>query len=186
MNVITPTTHRSAGTSIAARVGQATLLLAIAAGGAAVIAASRDAGPPPGQLLASQCFQCHGTDGRAVGGFESVAGKSAESMYKTLLEMSRRRPENIMDLQARAFTPDQLRLIAEYLSTLPEGDGTDLQKNATPIIARLRPKSDNLTSRENPKLADRSVATQGGMDGVVPVSGAELVLGNTRRTSKPL
>jgi hypothetical protein len=107
-------------------------------------------------------------------------------MYKTLLEMSRRRPENIMDLQARAFTPDQLRLIAEYLSTLPEGDGTDLQNNAAPIIARLRPKSDNLTSRENPKLADWSVATQGGMDGVVPVSGAELVLGNTRRTSKPL
>lgn len=82
------------------------------------------AAPPPGQLLASQCYQCHGTNGRAVAGFESIVGESAKSMYEKLLEMSRRRPENIMDLQARAFTPAQLRLIAQYLSTLPTENRT--------------------------------------------------------------
>jgi sulfide dehydrogenase cytochrome subunit len=75
--------------------------------------------PPPGQLLSSMCYQCHGTNGQAVSGFESIAGKSATDMYKTLLEMSQRRPENIMDLQARAFTTEQLRKIANYLATLP-------------------------------------------------------------------
>ena len=87
--------------------------------GAVVAATGGGAVPPPGQLLASQCFQCHGTDGQAVSGFESITGKSANDMYKGLLEMSRRRPENIMDLQARAFTSAQLKLIAGYLATLP-------------------------------------------------------------------
>lgn len=81
------------------------------------------AAPPPGQLLASHCFQCHGTNGRAVGGFESISGKPAKDMYEKLLEMSRRPVENIMDAQARAFTPAQLSLIANYLATLP-GEST--------------------------------------------------------------
>lgn len=76
------------------------------------------AAPPPGRLLAAQCFQCHGTQGQAVSGFESIAGKSSGEMYKELLEMSQRRPEGIMDYQARAYTPAQLRLIANYLATL--------------------------------------------------------------------
>jgi len=84
------------------------------------------AAPPPGQLLAAQCAQCHGTNGVAVSGFESIAGKKADDLYKGLLEMSQRRPENIMDLQARAFTPAQLRLIANYLATLPVAAGETL------------------------------------------------------------
>ncbi len=79
--------------------------------------------PPPGQLLAAQCYQCHGTNGRAVGGFESINGKPAKDMYEKLLEMSRRPVENIMDAQARAFTPAQLSLIANYLATIP-GEST--------------------------------------------------------------
>ncbi len=77
------------------------------------------AAPPPGQLLSSMCAQCHGTNGQAVAGFESISGKNATDMYKTLLEMSQRRPESIMDLQARAYTPEQMRLIANYLAALP-------------------------------------------------------------------
>lgn len=65
------------------------------------------------------CYQCHGSNGQAVSGFESITGKSATEMYKSLLEMSQRRPENIMDLQARAFTPEQLRQLSNYLATLP-------------------------------------------------------------------
>ncbi len=87
--------------------------------GGALASADAMAAPPPGQLLAAQCSQCHGTAGRAVAGFESIAGQPARDMYKQLLEMSQRRPEGIMDMQVRAYTPAQLRLIANYLSTLP-------------------------------------------------------------------
>lgn len=87
--------------------------------GCALAQADAEAAPPAGQLLASQCFQCHGTNGRAVSGFESITGKSARDMYKTLLEMSQRPPEGIMDVQARAYTKAQLQLIASYLASLP-------------------------------------------------------------------
>lgn len=96
------------------------LLRPAIAASAALTANPLTAAPPQGQLLASMCYQCHGTNGQAVSGFESITGKSASDMYKTLLEMSQRRPENIMDLQARAFTPEQLRKIANYLATLPK------------------------------------------------------------------
>ena len=79
--------------------------------------------PPPGQLLSSMCFQCHGTNGQPVSGFEDIGGENANEMYNELLEMSLRKPEGIMDLQVRAFTPAQLRLIANYLSTRPKGGG---------------------------------------------------------------
>lgn len=85
------------------------------------------AAPPPGQLLASQCAQCHGTNGQAVSGFESISGKNAGELYRELLEMSTRPPENIMDLQVRAYTPAQLQLIANYLATLPGDSGESLE-----------------------------------------------------------
>lgn len=74
----------------------------------------------PGRLLASQCAQCHGTDG-AGPGFEELAGKD---LFNDLIEMKYRRIEGIMDRQARGYTDDQLRQIADYLSTLP-GNGDD-------------------------------------------------------------
>ena len=92
---------------------------ALALGWALAQPAAVDAAPPPGQLLAYQCFQCHGTEGKAVSGFESISGKPAAEMYKKLLEMNRRPAEGIMDVQTRAYTPAQLQLIARYLASLP-------------------------------------------------------------------
>ncbi|MCB1085831.1 MAG: cytochrome C [Verrucomicrobiae bacterium] len=89
------------------------------------IAFHSNAAPPPGQLLAAQCFQCHGTNGQAVGGFESISGKKANEMFNELREMGQRRAETIMDLQVRAYTPEQLRLIANYLATLPKGSNRE-------------------------------------------------------------
>lgn len=108
----------AAGIRPARRPGPARGLLVALALGSVLTSLSAVAAPPPGRLLASQCFQCHGTQGQAVSGFESISGKSANEMYKELLEMSQRRPEGIMDYQARAYTPAQLRLIASYLSTI--------------------------------------------------------------------
>lgn len=79
--------------------------------------------PPPGRTLASQCAQCHGTNGNGPG-FDELAGKSANELYGELQEMKARPVEGIMDRQARGYTDEQLRLISEYLSTQP-GNGGD-------------------------------------------------------------
>ena len=80
-----------------------------------------NAEPRIGQLLASQCAQCHGTNGS---GYESIAGKSASSLYGDLINMKYRSVETIMDRQARVYTDYQLRLISDYYSRLP-GSGSD-------------------------------------------------------------
>lgn len=99
-----------------------TLGLALACGLA--LAATAQAAPPAGRLLASQCAQCHGTDG-AGPGFDELAGKSSRELYNEMREMKyRSRVEGIMDRQARGYTDAQLQLIADYLASLP-GHGDD-------------------------------------------------------------
>jgi sulfide dehydrogenase cytochrome subunit len=90
---------------------------------AALLAVAMPADAEPGRLLASQCAQCHGTNG-AGPGFDELSGESASELFEDLIEMKYDRVEGIMDRQARGYTDDQLRLIADYLSTLP-GNGDD-------------------------------------------------------------
>jgi cytochrome subunit of sulfide dehydrogenase len=72
--------------------------------------------PPPGRLLASNCFQCHGTNG-AGPGFENLAGKSARSIYEEMKELQAgKEGENIMSKHSRGYTDEQLHLLAEWLS----------------------------------------------------------------------
>jgi len=73
------------------------------------------AAPPAGQLLASQCAQCHGTNGSGPG-FDDIDGESAGKLFHELLEMKNRRVESIMDKQARGYTDAQLLDIANYLA----------------------------------------------------------------------
>jgi cytochrome c553 len=75
--------------------------------------------PSEGEVLAAGCAQCHGTHGRAVASFPSIAG---DEMYGDLLERKYRPPEGIMDYQARGFSDEQLRLISDYFASLSEGD----------------------------------------------------------------
>ncbi len=72
---------------------------------------------PTGRLLASNCFQCHGTNGRGPG-FDKLAGKSANEIYKELLEFRAGKEGNgIMAKHALGFSDAQLRQIATYFST---------------------------------------------------------------------
>ena len=74
----------------------------------------------PGRLLASNCFQCHGTDGRGDGTFERLAGKSSADIYKELREMrAENRRGDIMTIHAFGYTDAQLRAIADYFSKQP-------------------------------------------------------------------
>jgi len=88
--------------------------------GAALLVGAVPASAEPGRLLASQCAQCHGTNG-AGPGFEEIAGKD---LFNDLMDMKYRPIEGIMDRQAGGYTDEQLRLIADYLSTQP-GTGDD-------------------------------------------------------------
>lgn len=85
---------------------------------------SVEAAPPAGRVLASQCAQCHGTNGNGPG-FDELAGKSSNELYNELREM-KYSPlvEGIMDRQARGYTDAQLLLISDYLSTQAGGSSS--------------------------------------------------------------
>lgn len=73
--------------------------------------------PPTGRLLASNCFQCHGTNGRGPG-FDKLAGKPASEILKELQEFrSGKEGNGIMARHALGYTDEQLRLLAGYLAT---------------------------------------------------------------------
>ncbi len=82
----------------------------------ALPAAAQTAAPPPGRLLASNCFQCHGTNG-AGSSFDSLIGEAPDEIYKKLREMQSENPgNNIMKAHARGYTDEQMRQISTYLS----------------------------------------------------------------------
>lgn len=72
---------------------------------------------PTGRLLASNCFQCHGTNGKGPG-FDRLAGKSASEIYKELLEFrAGKEGKGIMAAHALGYSDAQLRDLSTYLST---------------------------------------------------------------------
>lgn len=72
---------------------------------------------PAGRLLASNCFQCHGTNGKGPG-FDTLAGKSANELYKELIEFrSGKEGNGIMAKHSLGYTDAQLKALAQYLST---------------------------------------------------------------------
>ena len=75
------------------------------------------ANPPAGRLLAAQCFQCHGTNGKSTSSIDSISGKSANELYNDLIEMKAKTSGNVMDQQAKVYTDAELRLISDYLGS---------------------------------------------------------------------
>ena len=71
---------------------------------------------PPGRLLASNCFQCHGTNGNGPG-FDKLTGKSADKMFKKMKKyQSGEKGEGIMARHAMGYTDAQLRELSQWLS----------------------------------------------------------------------
>ncbi|MBV5314781.1 MAG: hypothetical protein JZU47_15880 [Prolixibacteraceae bacterium] len=69
----------------------------------------------PGRLLASNCFQCHGTNGYA--GELKIGEQSASSIISDINEMKTKDPRsNIMNVHAKAYTTEEMQLIADYIS----------------------------------------------------------------------
>jgi mono/diheme cytochrome c family protein len=63
-----------------------------------------------GRLLASNCFQCHGTGG--YGGFDRIRGSEADEVLEYLTKSA---PSNIMAAHAQGYTRAQLLTIIQYL-----------------------------------------------------------------------
>lgn len=77
--------------------------------------------PPPvtgdasqGRLLASNCYQCHGTNGS--GGFDSLRG--SDEILEELREFAsgREDPGGIMAAHSMGYTDAQMKAIADYLA----------------------------------------------------------------------
>jgi cytochrome c553 len=72
---------------------------------------------PAGRLLASNCFQCHGTNGKGPG-FDSLAGKSANEIYKELVSFrSGKEGNGLMARHAMGYTDAQLKSLSAWLAT---------------------------------------------------------------------
>jgi len=68
--------------------------------------------------LAATCANCHGTDGKSVGGMDSLAGESRDKLMQKLMAFKRgEKPASIMHQIAKGYTDEQLGLIADYFST---------------------------------------------------------------------
>jgi cytochrome c553 len=84
---------------------------------AASVASAQTTVGQPGRLLASNCFQCHGTNGKGPG-FDSLAGKSSSEIYKELKEFQSGKEGNgIMARHAMGYTDAQMQLIANWFAS---------------------------------------------------------------------
>lgn len=92
--------------------------------GLATGAQAQTAAPSSGRLLASNCFQCHGTNGQGKDTFERLAGESVAEIVEELTEM---RQENdrgeIMTVHAFGYTDAQIRALATWFSRQPRTGG---------------------------------------------------------------
>ncbi len=68
----------------------------------------------PGRLLASNCFQCHGTNGS--GGFDRIQGSSELLSELRKFASGQEDAGGIMAAHAVGYTDQQLQLIADFLS----------------------------------------------------------------------
>jgi len=112
--LLSPSRHAGRNPATARALGASLLMLA-----AASVAQAQQSStlPPAGRLLASNCFQCHGTNGKGPG-FEQINGKSTDEIYKDLKEMQAgKEGQGLMTKHAMGYSDAQLRAISQWLAT---------------------------------------------------------------------
>lgn len=71
-----------------------------------------------GGMLSASCAGCHGTDGRSPGAIPDISGKTAEFIRVALEEFrSGKRTSTVMGRHAKAYTDEEIALIADYLAS---------------------------------------------------------------------
>lgn len=93
---------------------------------AAAFASSAAFASPPAAYIASNCANCHGTDGHAVGGgMPGLAGLSVayfNEQMKAFRDGSRK--ATIMHQIAPGYTEAEIAALAEYFAAQPAGRAT--------------------------------------------------------------
>lgn len=77
--------------------------------------------PDGARLLASQCFQCHGTEGISITGIDSLREESDE-IAEEMFEMKySNQPDDIMHRHAIGYSDEEIRSIDAYFRALYNG-----------------------------------------------------------------
>ena len=87
--------------------------------GATSIASAQTAAPDPLTVRswAASCSNCHGTNGRAEPGNESLAGANKDDIVKKMLDFKAgRKPATIMHQLAKGYSDEQIVAIAGYFA----------------------------------------------------------------------
>jgi cytochrome c553 len=79
--------------------------------------------PDEGRLLASQCFQCHGTNGVSTNSWDSIAGEG--NLHQEMFEDD----APIMLSQAKGYTDAEISLIEGYLTSVPKSSDDNDDEN---------------------------------------------------------
>lgn len=92
-----------------------TLSLALVTAGAFALPAQAQVNQV--RVWAAACANCHGTDGRAQAGMESLAGKDKDDMLQKLLDFKNgRKPATLMHQIAKGYSDEQLAQISTYFA----------------------------------------------------------------------
>jgi sulfide dehydrogenase cytochrome subunit len=68
--------------------------------------------------MVSNCFSCHGTDGRSAGSIPSLTGINAQQALVVLKGFkSGELPATVMTRHAKGYTDAELEAIANYIGT---------------------------------------------------------------------
>ena len=87
--------------------------------GVATLPLSATAEVSRGQILASTCFACHGTDGKSPGAIPSLHGYPAEVLERQLKGFrDGTRAATVMNRHAKGYTDEEIKLLSEYLGSL--------------------------------------------------------------------
>ena len=71
------------------------------------------------RLLASNCANCHGTDGRSQGGFPALAGLPRPYIVQQMQDFrSGKRVATVMHQLAKGYTEAEIELIAGYFAAV--------------------------------------------------------------------
>lgn len=73
---------------------------------------------PSTEMMANTCAMCHGTDGKAVGKMEELYGKPANKIADELFEFKQENKGRVMAPLMKAYTDEQIRMIAKYFESL--------------------------------------------------------------------
>lgn len=69
--------------------------------------------------LAASCASCHGTQGVALPGMESLAGRSKDDLLKLMLDFKTgKKPATIMHQLSKGYTDQELEQLAAHFAAL--------------------------------------------------------------------